>query len=302
VQAYGGPYGVYGQGTSYGLFGSGFYGVYGSSSQSHGIVGYTSEGSSSGVYGSGVYGARGYGSTAGIRGDSSYVGAWAEGTTWGTFTVATGTSGTNYGIMAETKSSAGYAGYFKGRVHVSGTLSKSAGSFKIDHPLDPENKYLSHSFVESPDMMNIYNGNATLDAKGAAVVTMPNWFEALNRDFRYQLTAIGAPGPNLYVAETIKGNQFKIAGGKPGTQVSWQVTGVRQDAYAKAHPIVVEENKATSERGRFLTPEVYGKPASLGMAVATSPTAGQDTGRPERPMEPQKPDSVAPPRAPGVDR
>ncbi|MFG0313074.1 MAG: hypothetical protein ACF8LL_02645, partial [Phycisphaerales bacterium] len=45
-----------------------------------------------------------------------------------------------------------FAGYFEGDVHIDGTLSKSSGSFKIDHPLDPENKYLSHSYVESPDM------------------------------------------------------------------------------------------------------------------------------------------------------
>ena len=59
-------------------------------------------------------------------------------------------------------------GEFIGDVDVTGTLTKSAGSFKIDHPLDPENKYLSHSFVESPDMMNIYNGNVVLDATGEA--------------------------------------------------------------------------------------------------------------------------------------
>jgi hypothetical protein len=45
-----------------------------------------------------------------------------------------------------------------GDLYASGMITKSSGSFKIDHPLDPANKYLSHSFVESPDMMNIYNG------------------------------------------------------------------------------------------------------------------------------------------------
>ncbi len=102
---------------------------------------------------------------------------------------------------------------------VNGHLSKLSGSFKIDHPLDPANKYLYHSFVESPDMMNIYNGNAILDGGGEAIVTLPEWFETLNRDFRYQLTAVGAPGPNLYVAEEISGNHFKIAGGQPGAKV-----------------------------------------------------------------------------------
>lgn len=76
---------------------------------------------------------------------------------------------------------------------VDGRLTKAAGSFKIDHPLDPANKYLLHSFVESPDMMNIYNGEVALDGLGKATVELPAWFEALNQDFRYQLTAIGSP-------------------------------------------------------------------------------------------------------------
>src|SRR6185312_9818077 len=62
----------------------------------------------------------------------------------------------------------GFAGLFHGNVSVIGTLSKSAGSFKIDDPADPANKYLSHSFVESPDMMNVYNGITVLDDSGQA--------------------------------------------------------------------------------------------------------------------------------------
>jgi hypothetical protein len=139
------------------------------------------------------------------------------------------------------------AASFIGNVGVVGTLTKSAGSFRIDHPLDPEGKYLSHSFVESPDMMNVYNGNVTLDAGGRATVQLPEYFEALNRDFRYQLTAVGAPGPNLYIAEGVKQNGFRIAGGRPYAHVSWQVTGVRQDAYADAHRIRVEEDKPRKE-------------------------------------------------------
>ena len=99
-----------------------------------------------------------------------------------------------------------------GNVYVYGSLAKASGSFKIDHPQDPANKYLYHSFVESPDMMNIYNGVAALDAQGAAWITLPEYFEALNQDFRYQLTAMGRPQPSLYVAKEIAGNRFKVAG------------------------------------------------------------------------------------------
>ncbi|HLW88062.1 MAG TPA: hypothetical protein VKR57_06180 [Terriglobales bacterium] len=164
-----------------------------------------------------------------------------------------------------------YAGFFLGNVEVTGNLSKGGGSFKIDHPLDPANKYLYHSFVESPDMMDVYNGNAVLDGNGEAVIQLPEWFETLNRDFRYQLTAIGSPGPNLYVAQEVSGNHFQIAGGKPGGKVSWQVTGIRQDAWANTHRIPVEQDKPARERGFYLHPELYGAPQEKGIEWARHP-------------------------------
>lgn len=170
-----------------------------------------------------------------------------------------------YAILGSAQGTGSYAGVFSGNVFVAGTLSKSAGTFKIDHPLDPANKYLSHSFVESPDMMNIYNGNVVLDGSGAATITMPDWFEALNRDFRYQLTAIGRPSPNLYIAAEISGNKFRIAGGTPGAKVSWTVTGIRHDAYANAHRTPVEEMKQGAERGKYLNPEVFGRSKQQGI-------------------------------------
>jgi hypothetical protein len=159
------------------------------------------------------------------------------------------------------------AGYFDGNVHVQGTLSKSAGSFKIDHPLDPANRYLSHSFVESPEMLNVYNDNVTTDARGMATVRLPAYFQALNRDFRYQLTIVGSRGWNARVVREIASNRFTIQTDEPRVKVSWQVTGVRQDAYARAHPIVVEQDKPAAERGTFLHPEVHGQPAARGLAA-----------------------------------
>ena len=143
-----------------------------------------------------------------------------------------------------------------GNASIAGNLSKGGGSFKIDHPLDPENKYLSHSFVESPDMMNVYNGNVELNENGEAWVDLPEWFEALNRDFRYQLTCIGGFA-QVYIADKIADNRFRIAGGTPGLEVSWQVTGIRHDPYAEKHRIQVEEEKQANQRGRYLHPDVY---------------------------------------------
>ena len=165
----------------------------------------------------------------------------------------------------------GLAGKFNGDVQVTGVLSKGGGSFKIDHPLDPENRYLYHSFVESPDMMNIYNGLVSLGGNGEAVVEMPEWFGALNRDFRYLLTAVGAPMPGLYIADEIANNRFKISGGVAGMKVSWQVTGVRQDAWANKNRIKVEEDKSETERGHYLHPEAFNKAEERGVEWANQP-------------------------------
>ncbi|MBN2090797.1 hypothetical protein JW964_14385 [candidate division KSB1 bacterium] len=180
-----------------------------------------------------------------------------------------GLQATSYGSEPTIYAYSGYsanrkAGYFYGNVQVTGSLSKGSGSFMIDHPLDPANKYLCHSFVESPDMMNVYNGNIVLDANGEATVEMPEWFSSLNNDFRYQLTTIGGFAP-VYIAEEMANNRFKIAGGKANMKVSWQVTGIRQDAFAKAHRIQVEVEKEANERGKYLYPTENGVSETLGM-------------------------------------
>jgi len=157
-----------------------------------------------------------------------------------------------------------YAGYFNGNVKINGTLTNSAASSKIDHPLDPGNKLLSHSFVESPDMMNVYNGNVILNDDGEATVQLPEWFEALNRDFRYQLTPLSGPMPNLWVGQKVENNRFKISGGTPGGEVSWQVTGIRHDPWAEAHRIQVEQAKPEELGGTYIHPELYGQPEEAG--------------------------------------
>jgi hypothetical protein len=144
----------------------------------------------------------------------------------------------------------------QGDVNVTGNLSKGGGSFKIDHPLDPANKYLYHSFVESPDMMDVYNGNVTTDQHGLATITLPEYFQALNRDFRYQLTVIGQFAQAI-VASEISGNHFTIKTNKRGVRVSWQVTGIRQDAFANAHRIPVEVEKPVQEQCHYLHPELF---------------------------------------------
>jgi trimeric autotransporter adhesin len=168
------------------------------------------------------------------------------------------------------------AAYLVGDVVVTGKLSNSSGGFLIDHPLDPASKFLSHSFVESPDMKNVYDGVVMLDTNGEAAVDLPEWFEILNTDFRYQLTCIGSYAP-VYISQEIKTNSFRIAGGLPNIKVSWQVTGIRQDAWASAHRIQAEEEKAHEERGSYLHPELYGAPSEKSIERVRHPLPPQMT-------------------------
>jgi len=238
--------GVYGQGGSIGVRGvslsdiGGYAGV-------DGIAGGIDSLASS------VFGVRGYAQTSPNEEFQTAYGVYGIADTFNSKSSA-------YAVYGETVWNAGvqYAGYFDGDVHVEGTLSKLAGSFKIDHPLDPENKYLSHSFMESPEMMNVYSGVVVLDDQGRGMVKLPEYFEALNRDFRYQLTAIGGAMPGLHVSSEIQKNSFAIDGGMAGLKVSWEVSGVRQDPSALYHPIVVEEGKVEQHRGKYLDPGAYG--------------------------------------------
>jgi hypothetical protein len=241
-----GPYGVYADGNDIGVFSKGGnYGVVASSPANSisGGIGLLAES----FFGTAVYG-------------------YLAGLTAGAIT-SDGRGIINQVTLASVYS----AGEFSGNVSVSGFLNKAGGGFKIDHPRDPANKYLLHSFVESPDMKNIYDGIVTLDQDGKAEVELPNWFDTLNQDFRYQLTAIGSPGPNLYIEEEIVGNSFKIAGGKHGMKVSWQITGIRKDPWASKNRVKIEEEKPSTECGYYIHPELYDKPSEKNVLWAHYP-------------------------------
>ena len=300
-------YGVYGTssgGTAgvYGFLGSGdpvfSYGVYGENDSvtgGRGVFGFSQQGAG----GIGVQGYAPGSNAAGVAGSSNTFGNLAHSLLGNVPLGVLGESASGYGVaatsdtsnalLAENKSSAdtavienlgGGAPLFaagtggslfldgNGNLSVSGAIFAGTKDFRIDHPLDPANKYLYHASIESSEMKNIYDGVITLDATGSATVDLPDWFEAVNGDFRYQLTAMGAPGPNLHIAQEIASNRFTIAGGQPGMKVSWQVTGVRHDAYAKAHPLQVSVEKSSDERGYYIHPELYGAPAEKSLASA----------------------------------
>ena len=143
-------------------------------------------------------------------------------------------------------------------------------NFKIDHPLDPENKYLYHAAIESSEVLNIYSGNVTTDNNGQAVIALPNWFEAINQDLRYQLTVIGTFAQAI-VGEKVKNNRFIIKTNAANVEVSWQVTGVRSDAAMHNHPFKVEQDKPERERGHYLSPDAYNQPEEKRIEWARNP-------------------------------
>jgi hypothetical protein len=153
------------------------------------------------------------------------------------------------------------AGIFTGEVKVDGDLNVVNGTknFMIDHPLDPANKYLIHAAIESSEVLNVYSGNVTTDARGIAVVALPDWFGAANTDLRYQLTTVGTFARAM-VAEKVANNRFTIKTEEPNVEVSWQVTGVRADAALRNHPFKVEQDKPEPERGHYLSPAAFDQP------------------------------------------
>ena len=268
--------------TGFGVFGSSNTntGIHGQSNTGTGVFGSTNQGVAvigQSPNGTGVLGLSNNNLGAGVSGFNSTAGIGVTGQT-GTGLGVFGATNTGIGVFAQSNggtavmsiADGGSAGEFIGDVTVSGTLTTGGGSFKIDHPLDPLNKTLSHSFVDSPDMMNIYNGNVVTDESGEATVVLPNYFEALNRDYRYQLTVIGQFAQAI-VAEEVKNNRFRITTNIPSVKVSWQVTGIRRDALAERHRIPVEQEKPELERGFYLHPELFEQGEDRGVEWARRP-------------------------------
>jgi hypothetical protein len=161
-------------------------------------------------------------------------------------------------------------------------VASGSKNFRIDHPFDPANKYLHHHCTEGADPLNVYSGTVMADGAGQAWVQLPDYFQAINRDPRYQLTAIGAPAPNLHIAREIASNRFLIAGAGPGMKVSWRVEAVRNDRWVQTHGIRVEVDKPAHLRGKYQHPELYGlgdeyaelprhRPSALAADAASAP-------------------------------
>ncbi|MDP5082224.1 MAG: hypothetical protein NWP87_06160, partial [Winogradskyella sp.] len=137
----------------------------------------------------------------------------------------------------------------------------------IDHPEDPANKILKHFSIESNEVLNMYRGIESFDANGKAVVSLPDYYDSINKNPSYQLTPIGAAMPNLYIESEINNGEFIIAGGVANKKVSWQITSERNDPYLKQNPeqrdvVLIKEGERS---GKYLNPELYGQPKGKGL-------------------------------------
>jgi hypothetical protein len=216
-----------------------------------------------------------------VRGVGGYAISAGSGDTHGVVAHASGSgAGPKYALYSYVSGNGAlWAGYFDGNVHVTGTLSKASGTFLIDHPLDPENKTLRHSLVESPEDLCLYRGKVQLDASGEALVKMPAYFAALTRedDATVSLTAIGSK-PFLAAYEWNGAFTAFTVYGEPGREVSYLVLADRDDPVIHQLRRPVEEKKGAGyfEKGQLLNPEAYGKApraafAATGAEAASAP-------------------------------
>ena len=268
--------GVSGVGTASSGTPIGVFGQIASATNGVGVSGYSyasvgtgrgMEGTSDASEGTGVYGIANSTASTGA-GPAGVVGTTRANPGFGVSGQVIGDSSTlGIGVLGTNSSTAGgaYAVFANGKSGASGTKT-----FKIDHPLDPANQTLTHYSAEGPEPYLMYRGNAVLGSDGTAEVELPAYFEAINRDFHYQLTAVGAPAM-LYVASEVADNRFTIAGGQAGMKVSWTVTGVRNDAFCQQANLEIEAEKPAQWKGKFLMPGLYGLPDSMGIYYRPEP-------------------------------
>lgn len=229
------------------------------------------QGQSTSIDGIGVWGlaTRTTSSSYGVFGDSKST---TNGT--GVFGVAAG-QGLTTGVYGRGLSATGFGVFSDGRTGATGTKS-----FVIDHPLDPENKYLMHYCAEGPEPRNVYQGTVVTDSAGFATVRLPDYYESINRDPLIQLTVIDGTTDFVMVKVTQKvaNGQFQIRTSKPRVEVNWRVDAIRNDRWVQRYGRETEPVKPQTARGTYLRPDLYGKPES--MAQMRVPGETKAVGRP----------------------
>ena len=159
------------------------------------------------------------------------------------------------GVRVEGQSNTGTlrvrsGGVVEGNFNVSGFLSKSSGTFKIDHPVKPETHFLYHSFVEGPQADNIYRGKVTLE-NGEATINLDQHFKMTEGTFAALNRNVDVFTSNEDTWCSVKG---KVVGNiltisceseTSNATVSWMVVGERQDKF-------MLESSMTDEQGKLI--------------------------------------------------
>jgi hypothetical protein len=252
-------HGVVGETKSIAAGGAGVFGLASADGSSKGVIGQVDR---QGAGAAGVYGRA-----------SSQAGAGPQSGVWGE--LPAGHDNANSAAVRGVASGSGLGlsitgnSDFNGSLLSNGTLTAAMKGFRIDHPLEPTNKLLLHVCPESNVPLNVYSGNVATDASGNATVNLPDYFMAINKDLRYQLTCVN-DFANAIVSEKVKDNRFRIRTDKPNIEVSWVIYGVRNDAWMRANPIAAEVEKTGDERGRYLHPEAFGMPKESGIGYYRS--------------------------------
>jgi hypothetical protein len=278
--ASGGTYGVFGQSNS-----TSGAGVIGLASATSGIT-YGGRFVSRSTSGTGVFGyaTATSGTTTGgfFQSDStSGRGVYGEataatGSTFGVWGVTSSPASTAYGVYGQEPSGgAGHAVYALGTLAASGTKS-----FQMDHPINPETHYLNHFCAEGPEPYNVYRGNVVTDARGYATITLPAYFESINRDPTYHLTIVNGAGEDFVqvrVVREIKNNQFTIRTSAPHVKVSWEVKAIRNDRWIQQYGFQTVQEKEDEIKGKYQHPELYGQPKEKGIHHHPEPEPVKET-------------------------
>jgi len=137
---------------------------------------------------------------------------------------------------------------------VGGSVSKSSGSFKIDHPLESkkDTHYLVHSFIEGPQADLIYRGEVTLSS-GTATVNIDTVSGMTDGTFVSLNTNVQCFTNNesgwTAVKGSVSGNTLTITAQDNSCTdtISWMVVGERHDAHMKE-----SKTKITDANGKII--------------------------------------------------
>jgi hypothetical protein len=130
-------------------------------------------------------------------------------------------------------------------VTTSGTLTAATKHFRINHPLDPERRFLIHACLEGPENAIYYRGQGRLEG-GHARVELPDYFEALARPDGRTVALTSCCEENepisVLAASDVVNGAFNVRAAddrNPRQRFYWEVKAVRADV----EPLKTEEYK-----------------------------------------------------------